>query len=809
MAAKKQPKRQETRDKKQEPKKTSPLNEGAQKQTKPGLLAKLTPKKVLIALGILAVAAAGVWGYFYFTGGGKLSADKDGPDLHITSPTPEEWYSSPDDKVSLEGTVTDKSGVAEVSWKTEKGEDGTASVEDDTFKAENIKLEKGDNKITVSAKDKKGNKSETELNVSYNKDVTFGEIKLNPNFLYKGESKKEITVNAEVEPAEGKTLDKVKLYEVKDSDKNEVSEMLDNGEVANGDDVPEDSVFSAKKGFESDKDEPISLRVGVTLSDESDVIYSAVVNINVLKKPSEAQVSKLIETNKDLNKKFNELKKDKSPQAAAQALLDYIQKSKKDVVSNSGISEDGTGVWWQDKETGILAGVSNFDEEIKGAPADNSSAGTKLASTPTLTPKAYAAPKKSKNEVVNTKALYLGPYLHDFKNSDDYHDGWQTIKNSKCPECQTTEKKDAEVKVDDFKTLSNYGLVMISSHGDTWFKGKMASGNKGAQVITYTDQTADLDSILNYLPDLLANRLAIGYGDVFVVLPSYVRAYNGTFPGSLVYVSACRSAYNGSLGAAFLAKGAKGYLGFSEYVNAKYAKEVAGVFYKNFMDKGKEAKESFDTAVKEKGANDKSKGYKKGKGAAASFKYWGVSDLKMGGKELQNAGFEEGLVGWQAEGDARAVSRLGSLKPQEGKRMAIISTGLGSVSDSNSSLIQKICGKEGKAKVSFKYNFVSEEPMEYVGSQYDDNFTVVVTIKSNGKTLLERTINNSAWIPIAGINFAGGDSTTFHTGWATVSSDLGDIKADDKLEIVFRVKDKGDSIYDSAALIDDIQLTVD
>jgi len=36
--------------------------------------------------------------------------------------------------------------------------------------------------------------------------------------------------------------------------------------------------------------------------------------------------------------------------------------------------------------------------------------------------------------------------------------------------------------------------------------------------------------------------------------------------------------------------------------------------------------------------------------------------------------------------------------------------------------------------------------------------------------------------------------------------DLGEIKKDDKVQIEFRVGDKGDSIYDTAALIDDVRL---
>ena len=73
---------------------------------------------------------------------------------------------------------------------------------------------------------------------------------------------------------------------------------------------------------------------------------------------------------------------------------------------------------------------------------------------------------------------------------------------------------------------------------------------------------------------------------------------------------------------------------------------------------------------------------------------------------------------------------------------------------------------------------------------------------------IQKTINNSKWIKIGGINFAGGDDTTYHTGWKTVTKDLGEVKSEDKVEIEFRVGDKGDSIYDSAALIDAVKLEI-
>lgn len=763
--------------------------------------------KRLVILLVFAVLFFGLGGYFLFKAifGGGSEKDVDAPELALVSPTSDEWYSTSEEKITLEGAAIDPSGVEKVEIEID-GEKSSAKVEEDTtWQSEELELKEGDNKITLKTQDKKGNKTETTLNVVFNKDIAFN-VKLSQDYVYKNETAN-ITVNAEVSVKDDKKLDEVTLYEVKDGDTDKKAEMKDDGSTLSGDDVPEDSIYSVKEDFKGENDGKIELRVGGKVEGESDVVYSGIVVINVLNKPSESDLQGNLDIQKDLNKKFDDLKENKNAKATAEALLAYINKEKKDEIEVAGISENGTGVWWQYKNTGILGGVSNFDEEIRsGGQGDGQGSNKALVSKSSVKSSygfvstAEAAKKKNEPEVQNTKALYLGPYLHQFKETDDYHDGWKTIKDSKCPKCETTEKKDAEVTVQDFKGLDKYGIVMIISHGDTWFNGEMKSTAKGTQVITYTYQEVTLDNMLENLPDLLSNKLAIGYNNHYVVLPGYIKAYNSKFPNSLVYMGTCRGAYNGTMASAFISRGAKTYIGFTQYVNSKYAKDVAGEFFKSFIEKGKTTSESFGEAVAAKGKSDNNT-------PKAFFRMFGANNLKMGGQNVQNTGFEEGLTGWGYEGDARVIPRLGSLKAQEGKRMAIISTGLGSVSDSNSVLTQTICSKEGKLKLGFKYNFVSEEPMEYVGSSYDDELIVTVSINGSAKTIVNRTINNSSWSAIGGINFAGGDETTFQTGWASISEDLGEIKKDDVVVIEFRVKDKGDSIYDSAALIDAV--TVD
>ena len=164
---------------------------------------------------------------------------------------------------------------------------------------------------------------------------------------------------------------------------------------------------------------------------------------------------------------------------------------------------------------------------------------------------------------------------------------------------------------------------------------------------------------------------------------------------------------------------------------------------------------------------------------------------------------------WSYEGDVRVLPCLGNIWAFDSK-MAFISTGIGSSDGVNlnagqgSKLSQTFYNRNATA-INFSYDVVSEEPMEYVNSQFDDYFAVNI-YDANGKLLsftkLE-SINSSKWNHIEGINFDGGDSTVYHTGWKNQTLDISKY-LNQKITIEFIVADVGDSAYDTAALIDNV-----
>jgi hypothetical protein len=264
-------------------------------------------------------------------------------------------------------------------------------------------------------------------------------------------------------------------------------------------------------------------------------------------------------------------------------------------------------------------------------------------------------------------------------------------------------------------------------------------------------------------------------------------------PNSVVYFGACRSTYNDTMANAVIAAGASTYVGYSDYVAGSFAHLWGSDFWDKLLE-GKDTGESFTTGQVEADANP------------ARYDLRGLEYTHIL-PTLVNGSFEYGLSGWTAAGDARAIGSLGPLSPQDGSWMAIVSTGLGSQSDSDSSLTQRFCVPATATKLKLWYDVVSEEPHEFIGTQYDDVVELMLGPSGGTPTIFaSESINVSAWSPIGGIDFAGGDSTTYHTVWRYLASvDLTALQGQEA-DIVIHTYDAGDSAYDTAVIVDSIEI---
>jgi len=182
-----------------------------------------------------------------------------------------------------------------------------------------------------------------------------------------------------------------------------------------------------------------------------------------------------------------------------------------------------------------------------------------------------------------------------------------------------------------------------------------------------------------------------------------------------------------------------------------------------------------------------------------------------------NGDFEEGnILGWTKEGDGRVINRLGTLTASQGSFMGIISTGLG-FTTSSGSISQCFTVADNQSQLSMRWNFLSEEFLEFIHSQFQDYFKVIIR-KSDGTevTLLSKNIDQIAvqfgadtnqvgqLVSVSpGIVFDRGG--VYMTNWLTSTFDVTPYRGQ-TIVVVLICGDVGDSIYDTAILIDEMKV---
>ena len=186
-----------------------------------------------------------------------------------------------------------------------------------------------------------------------------------------------------------------------------------------------------------------------------------------------------------------------------------------------------------------------------------------------------------------------------------------------------------------------------------------------------------------------------------------------------------------------------------------------------------------------------------------------------------NYGFELGdWPYWNVEGDAVFASSLGATNAVEGSMMAIVSTGL--LVQRRTVLDRNVCLPGSIREIRFAWKFYSEEFTEYCGSTYQDAFRVSLVTPDGESLIFERRIddlcpqtdaclscgNHYVGISPADVSFDEGD--VYNTPWqlavVDVSAQMAALPPDATVRLVLSVEDVGDSIYDTAVLVDDIEL---
>ncbi len=580
-----------------------------------------------------------------------------------------------------------------------------------------------------------------------------------------------------------------------------VTQMYDDGLLEHGDEIIGDNVFSVIQSFNFDAVGDYFFKVAAVSDDNGTEVtdYSEVFVLTVVDNNSAADYLEVNNFQEEAGDQFEQNLVGTDIESALESTFNWI--NGQPGVENVEMVENGVSYMY---ENGIRAGIRVYQSDENGEiDTKGWSSDAERKSQSSIHP-AYQTSgansggqvrvEEDNNIIGNDNILIWAPFEAAF--STDMRPSLETIIGESDLELNLVTMADAECTVASVLSFTDYGIIIIDSHG-----------SEGREIGT-GEQVDDVSFVLNYL-FLLTGQVSIwhnvkvGYNggvavkeDIFAVHDNFISALPGTFPNSLIFNGSCESTKNPDLKDAFLGKGAQTYFGFDKVVNTVFCKNSCDDIIQDVVVDFETTGDAFTA-----GQNDPVSPY-------ALFEMFGNENLYYS-LELINGDFEYGnLTGWGRSGDGRVINALAYISPYEGSFMGIISTGLG-YTESSGSIYQFFRVPEQDNMLTFKWNFMSEEFMEYVGSGYQDYFKVTIYDENNAEyTLLYRNIdymaeNYGLSLVSPDIVFDVGD--VYGSGWLSFSYDLSAF-AGQIVTIRFSAGDVGDSVYDTAILLDQIQV---
>ncbi|MEM7754723.1 MAG: hypothetical protein AAF297_03705 [Planctomycetota bacterium] len=327
-----------------------------------------------------------------------------------------------------------------------------------------------------------------------------------------------------------------------------VFELFDNGDAALGDLVAGDGLYAACYVWT-----PGQSITRVFEASLEGALARASDDVTSIDRPTEDRLEQITAQNVDFQRKLSQSSGGVLDLAAA--ALDIAEAPG---INNASVRVNEEGISWETDEgiVGVaLVNEANYDGQRAGGP--DAGAGGGSVNIP---------PNSTGNE-----ALVLGPYFYQFETGggDETDDIAQILNNAGIGTTANwnTDPDTDRVTLDDFKSLGGYDIVSIVSHG-------AAFPEYGVVVDTGVDITPQ--AVEDNLADLISGRLAWSGSEesgTFAITPDFVRRYAGDMSGAVIYMGACKSAFDRSMADAFIAAGAEAYIGYTDIVQSSFANE--------------------------------------------------------------------------------------------------------------------------------------------------------------------------------------------------------------------------------------------
>jgi hypothetical protein len=741
--------------------------------------------------------------------------------------------------ITMAGRASSLVELDELRWlNSTTGSSGVASGGEEW--AALIALQLGDNSLQLTAINRLGAAATQDSQMSYDPNMAlYSQLTASRSVAYLDDPTP-ISFSVGVDPDAQAQL---RLLRVSDAGTNDIAEMRDDGLGA--DQFAADSVFvaevaplAAQTGYECYRAQ-VTDGLGRSYLSEKNCIW---VNAHL----RNGDVSTALLVAEDVEASFAQANSELTPVQVARAVA--LELPGKWGIAHSGYT-DSASVWWVTAE-GILGAYREPEAGTKASAGSSSSIGA-LPYKPTISdqlyPVAYLADRSrwqphatggSGSGLLpaaaglpslsgSMRGALVSPFVDDpfvadnsFGAEDDFFGAWNTIKGAgSCALMAAEEAVDSAVTLRNFAQLGSSGYVHLSTHGDQYFEdlapswsdslgpGAFLEGSRGlvlidAGVALSFNSSGSLD-FSDIEDDLVAKRIVLTAGGRLLLTPDFFEYYLPTMPSSLVVLSSCRSAYNGSLANTFLRKGAGAVVGFSDTVNVSYAQATTDSLVTGLLA-DQTLEEAFAATVQNLGAED-------GDATPAFLTIAGDRALKLAQPGFSNGGFERGSAGpWRAQGQSAVVTRLGSVSPAEGLYMGLVSTGLG-VEANGGDYQQSACIPPAATQMSFSWNLLSAEYAEYCESGFQDRLDVEVCeldalgATSDCQILLSRQVEEFCNLTTdVGIAFDGNPVEA--SGWQEAQIDMTGF-AGKSVRIRISVSDTLDQVYDTAVLIDALEIS--
>jgi hypothetical protein len=420
------------------------------------------------------------------------------------------------------------------------------------------------------------------------------------------------------------------------------------------------------------------------------------------------------------------------------------------------------------------------------------------------------------HRVKSTDVLIWSPFHDRFSPQGELEALQQRFASNACPRFKVRLLRNEECTVASVRKFPSYGTVILATEGYypargwtlltdfLYSKDPVFVTGQLASALNIVLQVADT-TIRHYIgklgiPGIPARRAPhlMLYADkergvVWAVRPSFIESLPKRFPESIVFGGFRRSSTTLAMAQAFLASGAGSYFGFSGVARRDFVRQTITDLFGHLLNQESVAQAFANVAHKDPESDAVL--YFSGDGRPT---YLGLTNVVNGDFEKST------LTSWNERGDARVVSSLGPYLPRQGAYMALLTTGLGGTYE-DGLLRQSVCVPELQRRLVFDWNFLSEEFLNWCGQGFDDEFVARV----NGLEVYRRSVEGlcgSPLTPLPGFVLAYGDDV-FATGWQNGSIDLTPLLGSGatSVDLEFGVADGGDSIVDSAVLLDRIR----